>query len=124
MLKDKVKKIRKEMGMSQKDFAALLGISRSYVGDIETGKSKGSNIKIISKIANVSGNPIEYFLSDEEMDEMEIKPYDILDAAIESLIEKNLINEEGQITNDIAKEMLIGILEKEIQLKVKLKNKK
>jgi transcriptional regulator with XRE-family HTH domain len=62
MLKDKVKEIRKEMELTQEEFAKNLNISRSYLGDIETGRLKGTNVKIISKLSDVTGKPIEYFL--------------------------------------------------------------
>ena len=42
MLKDKVKECRKEMGLTQVDFSKLLGISRSYLAEIERGSLKGS----------------------------------------------------------------------------------
>jgi len=48
MFKDKIKSIRKELGYTQIDFAKILGISRSYLGDLETGRLKGSNVQLIS----------------------------------------------------------------------------
>lgn len=62
MLKDKVREIRKEMGLTQEEFAKKLNISRSYLGDIERGRLKGTNVKIITKLSDLTGKPMEHFL--------------------------------------------------------------
>jgi len=115
MLKDKVKEIRKEMGLTQEEMAKKLNISRSYLGDIERGRLKGTNVKIISKLSDVTGKPMEYFLGKD----VEVKQYDILDSAIELLIEKDLIDHNGDIVDETSKEIIWNILKKEIQLKMK-----
>jgi transcriptional regulator with XRE-family HTH domain len=61
MLKDKVKESRKELQLTQEEFANKLGISRSYLGDIERGRLKGNNANLISKLSDVTGKPMEYF---------------------------------------------------------------
>lgn len=115
MLKDKVKSIRKEMGLTQEEFAKKLDISRSYLGDIERGRLKGTNVKIISKLSDITGKPMEYFMDKE----VELRQYDILDSAIDMLIANNLIDNEGNITDKTSKEIIWSILKKEIQLKIK-----
>lgn len=115
MLKDKIKEIRKEMGLTQEEFAKKLNISRSYLGDIERGRLKGTNVKIISKLSDVTGKPMEYFLGKD----VEVKQYDILDSAIDLLIEKDLIDDSGNIVDETSKEIIWNILKKEIQLKMK-----
>ncbi|GAA0774394.1 helix-turn-helix domain-containing protein [Clostridium subterminale] len=115
MLKDKVKEIRKEMGLTQEEFAKKLNISRSYLGDIERGRLKGTNVKIISKLSDVTGKPMEYFLGKD----VEVKQYDILDSALDLLIDKGLIDNNGDITDETSKEIILNILKKEIQLKMK-----
>ncbi|MDU6040103.1 MAG: helix-turn-helix domain-containing protein [Clostridium butyricum] len=117
MLKDKVKDLRKELGLTQEEFANKLGISRSYYCDIERGRLKGTNVKIISKLSDITGKPMEYFLGKD----VDVKQYDILDSAIDLLISKNMIDEEGNILDEISKNILMDILKKEIQLKIKNK---
>lgn len=117
MLKDKVKDLRKELGLTQEEFANRLGISRSYYCDIERGRLKGTNVKIISKLSDITGKPMEYFLGKD----VDVKQYDILDSAIDLLISKNMIDEEGNILDEISKNILMDILKKEIQLKIKNK---
>ncbi|MEG0133814.1 MAG: helix-turn-helix transcriptional regulator [Clostridium sp.] len=117
MLKEKVKEIRKEMGLTQEEFAKMLNISRSYLGDIERGRLKGTNVRIISKLSDVTGKTMEYFLDKN----VEVKQYDILDSAIEMLLEKNLINSDGDIIDETSREIIQNILKKEIQLKMKNK---
>lgn len=115
MLKNKVKEVRKEMGLTQEEMAKKLNISRSYLGDIERGRLKGTNVKIISKLSDITGKPMEYFLGKD----VEVRQYDILDSAIDLLIEKDLIDTNGDIKDETSKEILWNILKKEIQLKIK-----
>lgn len=115
MLKDKVKEVRKEMGLTQEEMAKKLNISRSYLGDLERGRLKGTNVKIISKLSDVTGKPMEYFLGKD----VDVKQYDILDSAIDLLIEKDLIDYNGDIVDETSKEIIWNILKKEIQLKMK-----
>ncbi|MDU5111667.1 MAG: helix-turn-helix domain-containing protein [Clostridium sp.] len=118
MLKDKVKEIRTEMRLTQEELAKKLGISRSYLADIERGRLKGTNVKIISKLSDITGKPMEYFLGKD----VEVKQYDILDSAIDMLIDNNLIDENGNVIDETSKDILWNILKKEIQLKIKIRN--
>jgi transcriptional regulator with XRE-family HTH domain len=122
MLGDKIKEIRKDMNLTQDQFAKKLGISRSYLGDMERGRLKGNNVKIISKLSDITGKPMEFFIdkSDEETD---IKPYEFLDAALEMLIDKKMIDSEGNITSKKAQDIINDILKKELLLKLESKEK-
>jgi len=117
MLGNKLKEVRKELGLTQEQLAKRLGVSRSYIGDIETGRLKGTNVQLISKLADLSGKSMEYFLDKN----VEVKQYDILDSAIDMLIDKNMIDKEGNIVDDTAKNILLEILKKEIKLKLESK---
>lgn len=117
MLGNKLKEVRKELGLTQEQLAKRLGVSRSYIGDIETGRLKGTNVQLISKLADLSGKSMEYFLDKD----VEVKQYDILDSAIDMLIDKNMIDKEGSIVDDTAKNILLEILKKEIKLKLESK---
>ena len=118
MLKNKVKEWRKEMGLTQVEFSKLLGISRSYLAEIERGSIKGS-VKLISKLSEVTKKPLGYFIDEENLD---INSYDVLDKTIELLYDNNEISAEG-VMSDWAKEMLLKVLEKEIILKIERMHK-
>lgn len=49
MIGQKIKELRKELGISQKSFAKELGISQNYVSELENGKKKPSQ-DLISKL--------------------------------------------------------------------------
>lgn len=116
MIGEKIKKVRKEMDLSQDDFSKLLGISRSNLRDLESGKNKGSNIKILAKLAEISGKNLTYFTDDE----LNIQQYDILDGFIEMMINRNLIDKDGNIS-DMLKDLIIDVVKQEIKLKLKKK---
>jgi predicted transcriptional regulator len=42
--KEEIRKFRKALGLSQEEFAKLLGVSRVYVMMLETGKRKPSSV--------------------------------------------------------------------------------
>jgi DNA-binding transcriptional regulator YiaG len=42
--KEEIRKFRKALGLSQEEFARLLGVSRVYVMMLETGKRKPSSV--------------------------------------------------------------------------------
>ncbi len=53
--------LRKELGLTLKDFADLLGTSASYLSDIEKGKSKPS-VDILSVIADKHSDHLHWLL--------------------------------------------------------------
>ncbi|HBI6883121.1 TPA: helix-turn-helix transcriptional regulator [Clostridium perfringens] len=115
MLKDKIKKSRKEMNLTQQEFAKLLGISRGNLGDLENGKNKGGNLSLIRKLSEVTGKEISYFLDSDS--EFAVKQYEVLDNAINMLITKGAISKSGKVSPKY-KKILFEILEQEIALKL------
>ena len=115
MLGVKVRELRLSMKLTQEEFAKKLGISRSYLGDIERGRLKGNNVKIISILSDISGKPMEYFLDKKA----NVKLYDTLDAALDMIIDKGLVDEEGNILDETSREIIYNILKTEIKLKIK-----
>ena len=78
-LGEKIKKARKEHGLSQEQFAEKLCVSRSAVAKWETDKGTPDieNLKAISSLLNVS---IDYLLDDGEKEITEVvtkESYDI-----------------------------------------------
>ncbi len=120
MLKDKIKQARKEMNLTQQEFAKLLGISRGNLGDLENGKNKGGNLSLIRKLSEVTGKEISYFLNYES--EFPINQYEVLDNAINMLITKGAISKDGKVSPRY-KNILFEILEQEIALKLERRNK-
>ncbi|WP_334098624.1 helix-turn-helix transcriptional regulator [Gordonibacter pamelaeae] len=52
----RIKELRAERGVSQEEFASLIGMSRSYFGEVETGKRNVAavNLEKITKGLGVS----------------------------------------------------------------------
>lgn len=72
---------------TQKMLADDLGISRGYIGDIETGRTYPSYI-LLSKIANECGVPISYFqtnVADIVKGELSDYPNDLVDSIIHTV---------------------------------------
>lgn len=63
MLYQALKLLRKYHGMTQKDLANRLGISNSYLSEIETGVKKDSiTIELLEKYADAFGIPVSSLL--------------------------------------------------------------
>lgn len=62
IIRDNIKKYRKEKNLTQQDLADLAGISRQYVTDIENeNRNKHITIAILGKIADAMNVNIELF---------------------------------------------------------------
>ncbi|MDA1973130.1 helix-turn-helix transcriptional regulator [Bacillus cereus] len=55
---NKITELRKENLMSQETLAVLVGLSRTYISEIENNK-KQPNVKLAIKIAKVLGTSVE-----------------------------------------------------------------
>lgn len=63
MLYQALKLLRRYHGMTQKDLADRLGISNSYLSEIETGVKKDSiTVELLEKYAGVFGIPVSSLL--------------------------------------------------------------
>lgn len=63
MLKNKLKILREERGMTQTNLANLAGLSRATIIKIENNEEVNINTQTIAKISKVLGvNPSEIFL--------------------------------------------------------------
>lgn len=117
LLKDKVKQYRTNNKLTQKEFANKLGISRGYLGDIESGKVKG-NIKILKALSNATGTDINYWVNENE--DITLNNYEVLNSIIDNYIEIGLIKKDGTFSDEIGK-TLLEVLKKEIELKLERK---
>lgn len=62
IIRDNIKKYRKEKNLTQQDLADLAGISRQYVTDIENeNRNKYITIAILGRIADAMNVNIELF---------------------------------------------------------------
>ena len=62
IIRDNIKKYRKEKNLTQQDLADLAGISRQYVTDIENeNRNKHITIAILGRIADAMNVNIELF---------------------------------------------------------------
>lgn len=62
---DNIKKIRKNKKMTQNEFASAIGMSRSYLGDLENNR-KSPSAGTITKLSKSLGVPETYFFTGEE----------------------------------------------------------
>ena len=64
MLGDKVKQLRKKLGLTQQELAASIELSQSTIGMIEGNKQGASNDTLI-KLANTLNTTVDYLLSND-----------------------------------------------------------
>ena len=65
-LSEKILGIRADANLSREKFAKSLGYSKSYIADIETGRTKPSR-KLLEAIGRVYGVSIDWLLSDSQI---------------------------------------------------------
>ena len=68
MYGEKLKQLRKEKKISQKELAELSGLSISYIQQIESGKKNNPSLEALTAIAKVLDTPM-YHLLDDSMKE-------------------------------------------------------
>jgi len=71
-LHEKLKKLRKERKLTQKDLAENIGVNMSHLNRIENGKCQPS-IDMLKKFSDFFGVSADYFLSNEEFPEVQIE---------------------------------------------------
>lgn len=114
ILGNKIKEVRKELRLTQEQLSKRMGISRSTLRDIETGKYKHINLELVDKLSKATNKPTSYFLEDEI--EIDLGIYDVMDKVFEDIINKGLVEDDGKIDPRI-KDDVIEILEATLALK-------
>lgn len=84
---DNIKSIRKSKKMTQTDFAELMGLSRSYIGDLENNR-RNPSIKTLEAIATALDVPIVALLNDSSNDNI-VESYENITAENISLKQEN-----------------------------------
>lgn len=101
---NKIRDVRKELGLTQTEFAKKIGSTRSTVSDLEKGINKGGNFKLINNIAKVSHKPLSYFIDEDSDFKMGI--YDVMDNIFNEMIERDLVDDEGNFDESLNEKML------------------
>jgi len=97
-LSDKIKKIRIEKGMNQKDFSTLLGVKQSYYSELENGKREVTT-KILSELKSKLNISIDWFLSNST------------DESLDSSVTKSIITESELQLSENKSEIVINAQE-------------
>lgn len=114
MLYLKLKQYRKDHGLTQNQFSKEIGISRSYLADLENGR-KLANIKTLSKIANATNTTISDWIDIQDNSlEKNYKDFEALSVFLDNLMEAGEI--KNGIIPDIYKDSIIKLLEVELKL--------
>lgn len=108
----KLKQMRKNMGLTQAQFADKAGFSRSTISEYENGNRK-ITLDAIQKIAVATNTNTSDWI--EEDSDINIKAFDGLKMVINALYESGQINDSGEISKP-NKELLYKMLEQEIPL--------
>lgn len=120
MLKEKLKKYRKEMKLTQIQMAKMLDISRQSLSDLETGKNKGT-VKLLKKLSEVTNKGFTYW-GDEEL-EANYRNLQALDMFLENLIDNGQIDDNGDMEQNVM-ESVMRILKAEIIYKLSQKKER
>lgn len=99
LIGERIRKSRKEINMTQEEFAEAIGVSVGYINQIETGK-KCFNLKRFNEIVSIFDKPISYF----------VEGTDNLEQSTIKEITELLCNVEPSKLNMI-KNVIIAILE-------------
>lgn len=117
---NKIREARKELGLTQTEFAKKIGSTRSTVSDLEKGINKGGNFKLINNIAKVSHKPLSYFIDEDSNFQLGI--YDVMDNIFNEMIERDLVDDEGNF-NESLNEKMLEIVKATLALKKERLNK-
>lgn len=118
---DKLKEYRNAHNYTQEKFSNKVGVSQSVIAELESGRRKVT-LKTIEKIASKTGTKVSDWI-DKEDKEIKVNQYEPLDTLINVMIETGMIKKGEKLSED-TKTLLIGMLEKEIDLKFERLDKK
>lgn len=110
--KVKLKELRKNMGLTQAQFADKAGFSRSTISEYENGTRK-ITLEAIQKLASFTNTNASDWL--EEGTNLEIKAFDGLKMVIKALYENGSMNDKGKTSKENM-ELLHNMLEQELPL--------
>lgn len=114
----RLKALRNEASLSQKDLAKKLNLSSSTIAMIESGKREG-NKETINKIANYFEVSIDYLYGNNN--EENSKKESLIDNFLDRLIQEGIIQDPNNI-DSATENMILNAIKAEIALKLKKKN--
>jgi transcriptional regulator with XRE-family HTH domain len=85
-----VKTLRKNKGLTQGNFCEMVGITQSYLSQVENG-NKEPSIDVVKKIADALGTPMPvlfwFTLTEEDVDESKVEVFKLLKPSVDSLVD-------------------------------------
>jgi len=85
-----VKTLRKNKGLTQGNFCKMVGITQSYLSQLENG-NKEPSIDVVKKIADALGTPMPvlfwFTLTEEDVDESKVEVFKLLKPSVDSLVD-------------------------------------
>ncbi|UTR14416.1 helix-turn-helix domain-containing protein [Salipaludibacillus sp. LMS25] len=97
MIGERVKKYRKESGMSLTELAEKAGVAKSYLSALERNIQTNPSIQFLEKIANVLNIKMDLLLHDDASDDKQ------MDAEWQSLVKEAM---ESGVSKEEFKEFL------------------
>lgn len=127
MFNERLKKLRNDMHLKNKEMSAKLEVSESYYSLIESGKRNPSKT-LIEKLVQMNKVPEEYWLygMDKENNLSDSEEFENLKKVIEMILEFNIIDldklfDENNAPTDSLGKLLITALKKDINDIIKKK---
>lgn len=98
---ENIKKIRKENGLTQAEFSKKIGISRTYLSDLENNR-KSPSVETLDKMAEKLGVSTTYLLNgdkyallyNQDIEAIDFKRIKSLNKSLTSIVIKNKITSE------------------------------
>lgn len=125
----KIKKYRKEKGLTQLDLATKSNMSRSYLADVENNRYNPS-VETIKSIASALDVPIEEFFKEEDVEvPLSEKDEKDIEKALSSTLDKLETSQDGLMfdgepIDDETRELLRISLENSMRLAKQIAKKK
>ena len=89
LIGNKVKKARKDKGITQEKFAEELGVSVSFISQVEAGDKK-FNLSRISEVSQILEKPVGYFIDGFKEDESTNSDYEKINNILKNMSKKQL----------------------------------
>lgn len=112
-IQGKIKKLRKNKGLAQKQLAGMVGINTTHLSRLETGRYLPS-IEVLKKLADALQVTTDYLLSDtdDEAEEIKIQDQSFIDKIrlLDSLDEKEKETVINVIDAMLTKKKMLNLL--------------
>jgi transcriptional regulator with XRE-family HTH domain len=112
-IQDKIKKLRKNKGLAQKQLAEMVGINTTHLSRLETGRYQPS-VEVLKKLADTLQVTTDYLLSDtdDEAEEIRIQDQSFVDKIrlLDSLDDKEKETVINVIDAMLTKKKMLNLL--------------